>query len=360
MMEYEKILRLPVYGLTQDEKESVFGDYLTALTNHHGKNCVRYARFLQKMNWDPGITHHVEDIPFLPVRIFKDLDLCSVPEDQVFKTMTSSGTTGQKTSRIYLDKRTASNQQKTLANIVSRYIGSSRVPMLIIDTQSVIKDRQMFSARGAGILGFSIFGSQRLYALDDDMNLKLDEIEEFLDRHCGKPILVFGFTYMIWKFMFKELVRQNRRLNIPQGIMIHGGGWKKLQHEAVGSVEFRQCIKQVSGIEHIHNYYGMVEQTGCIYMECEYGHLHTSSYSDVIIRNAEDFSACKMGAEGMIQVLSLLPESYPGHSILTEDRGVLLGTDSCPCGRKGNYFKVLGRVRHAEIRGCSDTFTKGG
>ena len=59
---------------------------------------------------------------------------------------------------------------------------------------------------------------------------------------------------------------------------------------------------------------------------------------------------------GIIQVLSVLPGSYPGHSLLTEDEGTLLGEDDCPCGRFGKYFKVSGRIRNAEIRGCSDTY----
>ena len=62
------------------------------------------------------------------------------------------------------------------------------------------------------------------------------------------------------------------------------------------------------------------------------------------------------GEEGVLQVLSPLPRSYPGHSLLTEDLGVLLGEDDCPCGRKGKYFKVTGRVPRAEVRGCSDTY----
>jgi hypothetical protein len=35
---------------------------------------------------------------------------------------------------------------------------------------------------------------------------------------------------------------------------------------------------------------------------------------------------------------------------------VILGEDDCKCGRKGKYFKVLGRIKKAKIRGCSDTF----
>ena len=100
----------------------------------------------------------------------------------------------------------------------------------------------------------------------------------------------------------------------------------------------------------------MVEQTGCIYMACEYGHLHASIFSDVITRRHTDLSPCDFGEPGIIQVVSMLPKSYPGHLLLTEDEGVILGEDDCPCGRLGKYFKVNGRLKNAEIRGCSDTY----
>ena len=118
----------------------------------------------------------------------------------------------------------------------------------------------------------------------------------------------------------------------------------------------KKKLKLTCGINNIYNYYGMIEQTGSIYMECEYGHLHTSVFSDIIIRNPLDFSISNFGEKGIIQLLSILPYSYPGHSILTEDEGVLLGEDDCGCGRLGKYFTIIGRLKEAEIRGCSDTY----
>ena len=100
----------------------------------------------------------------------------------------------------------------------------------------------------------------------------------------------------------------------------------------------------------------MVEQTGSIFMECEKGYLHTSIYSDIIIRRSIDFSIAEFGEEGLIEVLSILPKSYPGHALLTEDQGILFGEDNCKCGRFGKYFKITGRIKNAEIRGCSDSY----
>jgi len=146
------------------------------------------------------------------------------------------------------------------------------------------------------------------------------------------------------------------KLDLSNGVLIHGGGWKKLFSEAVTSEAFRKKLFDVCGIQNVHEYYGMVEQTGTIYMECEHGHLHAPIFSDIIIRRAHDFSVADVGEKGIIQVLSILPESYPGHSLLTEDEGILLGEDNCPCGRLGKYFKIDGRLKNAEIRGCSDTY----
>lgn len=358
-MDFDEILNIDPYSLSYKEKQKLLTDRLVELTKLHTKNCEAYRKMLKAISFDVDIVKTYEDLPFLPVRLFKELDLKSISKEDVVKTMTSSGTTGQAVSKIYLDRTTASNQQKTMVRIVSEFTGSSRMPMIIIDCPSVIKDRAQFSARGAGILGFSMFGSKKIYALDDDMKLNVEELKNFLNEHKDEKILLFGFTFMIWQHFYKELVRLKEEgitFDLSNGIMIHGGGWKKLISEAVSHDEFHKRLLDVCGLKHIHDYYGMVEQTGCIYMECECGHLHASIFSDVIIRRPLDFSEADIGEKGIIQVVSTIPESYPGHSLLTEDEGAILGIDDCPCGRKGKYFRIDGRLKNAEIRGCSDTY----
>lgn len=358
-MTYDEIIDIPPYSLSEKEKEKLLTERLIQLTQHHMEHCPRYKRMLNARDFDLRYIESYKELPFLPVRLFKELELKSVEDDSVVKTMTSSGTTGQAVSKIYLDRTTSFNQQKTMVKIVSEFTGSSRMPMIIIDCPGVVKNRTMFSARGAGILGFSIFGSKKIYALDDNMQLDVGGLKDFLERFNGQKILLFGFTFMIWQHFYKELVRAKEKeinFDLSNSILIHGGGWKKLASEAVNEEEFHKRLEDVCGLHDIHDYYGMVEQTGCIYMECECGHLHTSIFSDVITRRPIDFSECDIGEAGIIQVVSAIPESYPGHSLLTEDEGVVLGIDDCPCGRKGKYFKINGRLKNAEIRGCSDTY----
>ncbi len=358
-MTFDEIISIEPFSLAEDEKEKLLTERLLELTKLHQEKCPEYSRILESIHFDADKVKSYKDLPFLPVRLFKEMELRSIPQEDVVKTMTSSGTTGQAVSRIYLDRATSSNQQKTMVKIVSEFTGSSRMPMIIVDCPSVVKNRAMFSARGAGILGFSIFGSKKIYALDDEMKLDVEGLKAFLEKYRDQKILLFGFTFMIWQHFYKELLRLKEEgvtFDLSNGILIHGGGWKKLVSEAVSHNEFHRRMKEVCGLERIHDYYGMVEQTGCIYMECECGHLHASIFSDVITRRPLDFSECGIGEKGIIQVVSTIPESYPGHSLLTEDEGVILGIDDCPCGRKGKYFRIDGRLQNAEIRGCSDTY----
>lgn len=358
-MKYEDFLQLEPYKVSRLQKRKILTEVLKVLTREHIKNCPEYEKMLSAL----GVTGQTVDLitdynqlPFIPVRLFKEFELCSVPKENVVKIMTSSGTTGQQVSKIFLDKETSSAQSKIMTRIVSDFIGNSRLPMIILDTSAILKNRNMFSARGAGILGFSMFGRDRVYALDENMELDVAGLTTFLEKHKGENIFLFGFTFMIWQHFYKKLFENKVKLDLSKGILIHGGGWKKLASEAVSPEQFKTSLNNICGIKNIYNYYGMVEQTGTIYMECEYGHLHASTFSDVIIRNPDDWSECKQGKKGLIEVVSCLPKSYPGHCLLTEDEGIIDGEDDCPCGRKGSYFRILGRIKNAEIRGCSDTY----
>lgn len=356
MFDITELLGIGPYALDKQTKGSLLTETLSSLTQHHYASCDPYRNILDAIAFNRENVASVTDIPFLPVRLFKELDLLSIPRNEVVKTMTSSGTTGQAVSRIYLDRETSANQTKALVKIVSSFIGAQRLPMLIIDTPSVVKDRTMFSARGAGILGFSLFATDKAFALDDNMELDYAVIESFLQKHRGKKILLFGFTFMIWQHFYKELIKSVKSLDLSNGVLIHGGGWKKLVTESISSAEFRKRLHDVCNIKRVHDYYGMVEQTGSIYMECEQGHLHASVFSDVIVRRPFDFSPAGFGEKGIVEVVSLLPRSYPGHALLTEDEGIIHGEDDCPCGRLGKYFSIAGRLKNAEIRGCSDTY----
>lgn len=354
----EKYLTTPTFSYFHPMKDKVFADLMSTLTSWHLQQCLEYSRIVSSITWDDFGHSTLEKTPFIPTRIFKNLLLRSVPQDQIVKTMRSSGTSSGLQSAIELDRLTARLQTRALTNIMAVLLGTGRQPMLVIDSADSVGSRAAFSARGAAIRGFSMFGRHIEFALDEDLNLREGVVERFIETHKDVQILIFGFTSLIWGFL-KLLDESGSRFSLKKSIVLHGGGWKKLQDLAVSVEEFELAVKSRLGVSEVVNYYGLVEQTGSIFLGCKNGALHSSAFSEVVIRDPYSFQPVPHGQEGVVQLLSVLPVSYPGHSILTEDLGVVLGDDDCPCGRPGRYFRVIGRMTMAEVRGCSDTIGSG-
>src|SRR5690606_18658220 len=145
-------------------------------------------------------------MPFLPVSAFKNHELKSIPAEEVLKVLHSSGTTGQAVSRIFLNKETAQLQSLALSKIVGHVLGRERLPMLIIDSKAVFANKQSYSARGAGILGLSVFGKQHTYTLNEAFELDEQVLHDFLEKYDGQPMFIFGFTFMVWLYLYQARI----------------------------------------------------------------------------------------------------------------------------------------------------------
>lgn len=343
-------------ALSQELKSTSLCQIMSDLTLLHWERCAPYQRVLKAQGFSPPFQFgNLREVPALPVSLFKSNQLLSVPPDRVVRVLRSSGTTTQTPSLVYLDAATAQLQTRALVRIMQRVIGVARLPMLIIDAPSTTRDRTRMTARAAGILGLSSFGRDHTYALDDSMQLDWQAVDGFMQRHAEAPVLLFGFTFMVWQYFVRELERTHRSLHLPNGILIHSGGWKKLQAEAVDGHVFKARLAASTAIGRVHDFYGMVEQVGSVFVECAAGFLHAPPFADVLVRDIRTWDEVPIGDPGVLQVVSALPRSYPGHSLLTEDVGQVVHEDTCPCGQLGRAFTVSGRVPRAEVRGCSDT-----
>lgn len=351
----DNIFEIAPYSMTRAEKGTFLQRNLSELTQFHYDRCSEYKAMINALFGGRNFGASIGELPYLPVSVFKEHRLKSIPDEDVFKYMRSSGTSGQIPSEIVLDKKTANLQTKGLTKTLNSVLGGQRLPMLVVDSEGAMGANANFSARGAAIRGFSMFGRRPVFALDHNLKPDLPRIKRFFDQHKDKAVFVFGFTFLIWTSLCEALAESDLKIDMSNAILLHGGGWKKLINKAVPPTAFKERLKQQFNISRVHDYYGMVEQTGSIYVECNAGHLHCSVFNDILIRDTISLENKNFGEEGFIQTLSIFPYSYPGHSLLTDDLGMLLGEDDCPCGRKGKYFRVLGRLAEAEIRGCSDT-----
>ncbi|MCM8827559.1 MAG: acyl-protein synthetase [Candidatus Omnitrophica bacterium] len=342
------------YSLNVNEKRKIIRELLWELTLYHKEHCLPYRRILEALPIFLSPDTDIEDFPMLPVRLFKLCELKSIPFQDIERVYTSSGTSYGVPSRIYLDKRTIFLQAKASDSVLFHFIGSSHFSSLLVDTPEISKDERISPARSIGIRRFTQISQNYTFALDKNMNIDWSSIERFKNYDDKK--IIFGFTFIIWKHLLDTLEITQENIDLEGAILFHTGGWKKLEEHAVDDSIFKEKVKQFLRIGLVYNYYTMSEAIGIIFMQCEQGFFHVPDFAEVIIRNPQTLQPLINRYRGVIQIINPLTLSYPGHSILTEDIGEVIGEDDCPCGRKGKYFKVYGRLQGAELRGCSDTY----
>ena len=226
--------------------------------------------------------------------------------------------------------------------------------MLVVDKLNQKIDRNNFRASTAALNGFSIFANEIVYLLNEQNNIDYIKLDKFLERNKKKKFLIFGFTSNIYLNLIQKINIKEKYKNIfSNSLLIHGGGWKKMEKKKINRKRFNYFLFKKLGIKNIRNYYGLVEQVGSIFFDCDCGYFIASNFSDVIIRDT-NFNVCENKKKGIVQLISLLPTSYPGHSILTEDIGEIVIDDKCKCYGPGTRFLIHGRLANAELRGCSN------
>ena len=346
--ELENIYRTNIYNWDKKKRIKLYNFFLYNLNKHHYLSCDIYQKITDVSLHDFKSTK-IEELPFLPIEIFKKYSLSSLGENTKFNYLLSSGTSGQR-SKIVLDRITSINQSKTLLKILSSYFGEEKYSLLIIDRK--FQKGDTYSASNVGMLGCSLMALEKFYCYDKNNKLNEKEIKAFI-KSKNKKKIVFGFTSKVWAF-FNDSKFLKKQINFNGITLVHGGGWKKMKDSEVSKKYFDETLKKKYNFLNILNYYGLVEQTGSIFFQCKlHRHFHTTIFSDIIIRDKNFISVNKK--KGIVQLISLLPFSYPGHNILTQDVGEIIGEDNCSCGIKGKYFKIYGRVQNSEIRGCSDS-----
>ena len=102
--DFSQWLNLEPYGMEASKKSALLTGALRELTRWHAAQCQAYQRILALQGADSEAMTTLEQVPYLPARLFKEFDLLSIDRSEVFKTMTSSGTTEGQVSKIYLDR----------------------------------------------------------------------------------------------------------------------------------------------------------------------------------------------------------------------------------------------------------------
>ncbi len=360
----DALLTAPTFALEPAEHHTRLLQVLQVELAHAAECHAGLRRYLEAWPLDYRAARNIADLPYLPVGTFKaNPPLMLVGAESIIRTLTSSATTGQTPSRVPLDTSTSRRMVKGVAAISSDFISARRRPYLVIDTPETLAGTGELGARAAAIQGLRAFATELVCCLEDGGGgaPRIDEkrLLDFAARWRSQEVLAYGFTYVIWQHLVAPLRQRGLSLDLPNIHVLHSGGWKRLLDQAVSREAFAQGVAQVFGCSagRVIDFYGMVENVGVIYPDCEYGHKHVPAFAAVIVRDPLTLRPVEEGQQGLVQVCSALPSSFPGFLVLTDDLAEVISYDGCPCGRRGISFRFVKRVPRAEIRGCGNLET---
>lgn len=364
-MKTDELLELAPYDGSQ-VAEDLFMQALQEECIFQYEHNEMYQRFCDRKSFDPHNPFKIEEIPPVSVSVFKELGfkLNSVPKEDLTLALQSSATSGVP-STIVVDKETAKRQAKAMIKVIGEFIGKERKPFLVMDIDPRSSYKKLLGARFAAVTGYLRFANKTGYFLKaDENNVSYFDVEGILEYvkalEADKPVVVFGFTYILYKHVLQSIEKAGVKIQLPKSSkIIHIGGWKKLESEKISKDLFNERLSKCFGIEptDVIDIYGFTEQMGLNYPDCECGWKHTSSYVKVLVRDTITREVLPPGKEGLLEFITPVPHSYPGNAVLTDDLGVI-DADSCKQGRAGTRFKIVGRMKKAEVRGCGDILSQ--
>lgn len=358
----EQLLAGNAFPHNLDVAEHLFEAALQDELIFHYNHNLLFRQFCDRKGFNPYSTLALDKIPPVSVSVFKELGqtLASVPVGDIKLKLQSSATSGTP-STIVVDKTTAKRQQRAMTKVLQEFIGTGRKPFLVMDIDPRAGFGKLLGARFAAVSGYLTFACKVGFFLKtDDNNISYFDVsamKEFLaEIGDDTPVVLFGFTYILYANVLKAFSDVDVNIHLPKGSkIIHIGGWKKLESEKISKDKFNSDLATRFGIDpaDVIDIYGFTEQMGLNYPDCPCGCKHTSAFSRVLVRDVVTHEVLPPGKQGMLEFITPIPHSYPGNVVLTDDLGELVAGE-CPYGRSGQRFRVLGRIKKAEVRGCGD------
>lgn len=289
------------------------------------EHCAPYRRYIELLKIAPATITRVEDIPMLPIELFKSEDVYS-GEGTPEIIFTSSNTGSTVASRHLM--ASAEDYRKTfLAAFTQFYDDPSKwsiyglLPNYLEREGSSLVFMVDELIRRAGSGGFYLNDYERLIA-----DMEADD----------KPKILLGVSYALWDLAERYAPK------LSDTIIMETGGMKGRRKE-ISKRELHDILCRGFGVEAIHSEYGMAELSSQAYSTGE-GIFRAPAWMRVLVRDINDpFDHTPQGMRGGIDIIDLANISSCAF-IQTQDMGELYPDGS---------FKIEGRIAGSDIRGCN-------
>lgn len=283
-----------------------------------------YRQFCELVKKSPKNVFNVVHIPFMPISFFKSQQIKTTTfnAEQVF---TSSGTSGDLTSKHFV--KTLSIYEKSFLKAFDQFYPNWKSSVIIGLLPSYL-ERQ-----GSSLIYMVSKLIDMSDAAESQFALKLTPaLIRFLED-SDKPKILFGVT-----FALLDLAKQGVR---PKNtIVIETGGMKGRGKELTRD-ELHAVIQRDIKPDAIHSEYGMTELLSQGYLQGDY--FTAANWMRVLVREPADPFCIKNVGRGALNIIDLA-NLYSCSFIASDDLGAV---------HSNGKFEVLGRMDHAQIRGCN-------
>ena len=289
------------------------------------ENCPPYAEYLRLIGADIETVKSIEQIPMLPIELFKSHTVYSAKtEPQI--VFTSSATTGMIPSRHAVADVSIYEQD---------FVESFRLFYGDVEQWSIYGLLPNYLQRSGSSLVYMV---DRLIRRSGSGGFYLDNYQQLLDDMAAdkrKKILI-GVTYALL-----DLAEQYAP-KLGDTIVMETGGMKGHRAE-MSKTELHKVLCSAFGVERIHSEYGMAELMTQGYSTGE-GLFASPPWMTVLTRDVNDpFKTLENGRRGAINIIDLA-NIYSCSFIATQDMGIAYDDGT---------FRIEGRVTDADIRGCN-------
>ncbi len=291
-----------------------------------------YRKFIQLLGKKPEQIRKPQDIPFLPIELFKN-QIVKTGDWKEKLVFTSSGTTGNKPSQHFI--RDLSLYLKQARRCFEHFYGPLEKFVILALLPSYLERSGSSLVRMAEyFIRLSEHPESGFYLRNySGLRQTLENLQK-----TPRKILLLGVTFALLEFA----ERQAMPLNEKQVILMETGGMKGRGPEYTrAEVHSRLC--QAFGLRQIHSEYGMTELLSQAYSRGG-GLFRPGPGMGIRIRDLRDpFAERQTGHSGGIDIIDLANIDSCSF-IASQDIGRMQPDGS---------FEVLGRTDNSEWRGCN-------
>lgn len=290
-----------------------------------------YQQYVLSLKVNPDTITHYSNIPFLPIEFFKSQHIICDEVSHEAVCFSSSGTTGQITSKHYVNDITVyetsfkkgfelfygNPSEYCILALLPNYLERQGSSLVYMFNQLIVDSNHPLS-------GFYLNN--------------LEDLVKTIDRlkQQKQKTILLGVTYALL-----DLADMNVELT-DDFIVMETGGMKGKRKELLKE-ELHQYLKKKFTISDIHSEYGMTELLSQAYSKQD-GVFECSPWMKVLMRDINDpftyVSAKKSGGVNVIDLANINSCSF----IETKDLGRMI---------ENTHFEILGRFDQSDLRGCN-------